>query len=130
MVNQSDNIERGDIMLTKLPQPVAAFFHTANASDPDAFIANFTDNAILIDGAREYSGIIKIKEWSKTDLFAANVKYEVTNAAQHNQETIVTAKVDGNFDKTGLPDPLMLDHHFIIAEGKISRLTVQISKAS
>jgi hypothetical protein len=117
-------------MLTKLPQPVAAFFHTANDSDPDAFIANFTDNAILIDGAREYSGIIAIKEWSESDLFAAKVKYEVTNTAQRNQETVVTAKVDGNFDKTGLPDPLMLDHHFIITEGKISRLTVQISKTA
>jgi hypothetical protein len=117
-------------MLTKLPQPVAAFFQTANDSASDGFIANFADNAILIDGAREYSGIIAIKEWSETDLFAANVKYEITNTAQRNQETVVTAKVDGNFDKTSLPDPLILDHHFIITEDKISRLTVQISKAS
>ncbi len=115
-------------MLTKLTQPVAAFFHTANAPDPDAFIANFTDNAILIDGAREYSGIIAIKEWSETDIFAAKVKYEVTNTTQHNEETVVTAQVDGNFDKAGLPDTLMLDHHFILTEVKISRLTIQISK--
>jgi hypothetical protein len=115
-------------MLTKLPQSIAAFFHTANRPDPDAFIANFTDNAVLMDGAREYNGRIAIKEWSETDIFAAKVKYEVTNTAQHNKETVVTAQVDGNFDKAGLPDPLMLDHHFILTEGKISRLTIQISK--
>ncbi len=114
-------------MLTKLTQPVAAFFHTANGPDPDGFIANFTDNALLIDGTHEYSGIKAIKEWSETDLFASQVKYEVINTAQRNNETVVTARVDGNYDKTGLPDPLMLDHHFIITEGKISRLTIQIS---
>lgn len=117
-------------MLTKLPQPVAAFFHAANGLDLDAFIANFTNNAILIDGTHEYSGINAIKEWSETDVFAAKVKYEVTNTVQRDQEIVVTARVDGNFDKTGLPDPLMLDHYFIITEGKISRLTVQISKTS
>jgi hypothetical protein len=34
----------------------------------------------------------------------------------------VTAKVDGTFDRTGLPDPLVLSHHITVKEGKIAML--------
>jgi hypothetical protein len=33
------------------------------------------------------------------------VTLEVTAVAAKGGETIVTTKVDGNFDRTGLPDP-------------------------
>lgn len=36
--------------------------------------------------------------------------------------TIVTAKVDGDFDKTGLPDPLLLDFHFTVANTNKKRV--------
>ena len=35
---------------------------------------------------------------------------------------VVTSEVDGSFDKTGLSNPLILDIHFRVMEGKIKEL--------
>jgi len=40
--------------------------------------------------------------------------------AERNGEIVVTVNCDGTFDKTGLPDPLLLDHHFTLAGDKIA----------
>ena len=41
-----------------------------------------------------------------------------------NTQTIVTAKVDGDFDKTGLPYPFLLDFHFTVVNEKITKLEI------
>ena len=41
-------------------------------------------------------------------------------------KTIVTLRVDGNFDKTGLHDPLLLDFHFTLDTNKISALDIRL----
>ncbi|WP_315115780.1 hypothetical protein [Clostridium intestinale] len=41
-----------------------------------------------------------------------------------NTQTIVTAKVDSDFDKTGLPDPFLLDFHFTVVNEKITKLEI------
>jgi hypothetical protein len=32
--------------------------------------------------------------------------------------------MDGNYDKTGLPDPLVLTHYFTVRDGRIIRLII------
>lgn len=41
-------------------------------------------------------------------------------------ETILTVKVDGTFDRTGLPNPLIMAHLITIADGKITKLTCEL----
>jgi hypothetical protein len=41
-------------------------------------------------------------------------------------KTIVTLRVDGDFDKTGLPDPLLLDFHFTLDTNKIGALDIRL----
>jgi hypothetical protein len=43
---------------------------------------------------------------------------------QMGEETIVTTKVDGSYDKTYIPDPLFLDHHFTVCDNKIDTLMI------
>lgn len=115
-------------MLTKLSQPVATYFDTSNHPDKVAFVSNFSDDAVLVDDGREYKGIAEIQEWSNVNVFAAELKYEITKVVlniERSDETIVTAKVDGTFDKTGLPDPLLFDHHFTVEKGEIVRLSIR-----
>ena len=33
-------------------------------------------------------------------------------------------RIDGTFDRTGLPDPLLMHHSFRVADGKIAELKV------
>jgi hypothetical protein len=110
-------------MSTELPQSVATFFRIVNESDPKAFLTVFSENAVVWDEGHEYHGTKAIKEWSDRHLFRDHVTFEVRNAVQSNNETVVTTKVDGTYDKTGLPNPLLLDLRFGVKNNKIAALT-------
>jgi hypothetical protein len=47
------------------------------------------------------------------------VTLDVIEVAEGAGQTIVTVKIDGTFDRTGLPDPLLMDHCFTLAADKI-----------
>src|SRR6266478_7000052 len=108
-------------MTTKftLPQPIEHYVRTVNAGDADAFFALFADDAVVRDVNREIRGLDAIKKWARTDIFAVQARFEVTNVSEKDGRTIVTVKIDGTFDKKGLPDPLLMDHAFVISGGKI-----------
>jgi hypothetical protein len=84
---------------------------------------SFALNAVVKDVGREIRGIAAIKEWANQEIFAVNVTLDVREVAARDGQTIVTVKIDGTFDRTGLPDPLLMDHCFTIAGDKISVLT-------
>jgi len=84
---------------------------------------SFALNAVVKDVGREIRGIAVIKEWAHQEIFAVNVPLDVREVAARDGPTIVTVKIDGTFDRTGLPDPLLMDHCFTIAADKISVLT-------
>ena len=114
-------------MTTPLPQTVAAYIRAINHHDAAAFITLFADGAVVNDVGREFRGLAAIKAWSDREIFEAQVALEVVDVADRNGETVVTAKVDGNFDRTGLPDPLILSHHIMVEGDKIVGLTCQLA---
>ncbi|MDV4149909.1 nuclear transport factor 2 family protein [Clostridium sp. AL.422] len=111
-------------MKIKLQEPIETYFSTTNNSDQKNFISIFAEDAVVIDEGQEYVGLDKIQKWSEKHQFAAKIRLEATNVIEKNDMTIVTAKVDGDFDKTGLPDPLLLDFHFTVSEGMITKLEI------
>ena len=48
----------------------------------------------------------------------------VTNVINHHSNFIVTANVDGNYDKRGLPDPLVLAFYFTAHSDLIVQLII------
>jgi len=40
----------------------------------------------------------------------------------HHGDTYVRARYDGDYDKTGLPDPLIMTNYFSVRDGKIVSL--------
>ena len=50
-------------MDTTLPAPVRTYITASNAFDGDAVIAAFTDDAVVNDTRREFSGLIAIRAW-------------------------------------------------------------------
>ncbi|QDU26488.1 SnoaL-like domain protein [Anatilimnocola aggregata] len=116
-------------MTIQLPPLAAAYVQATNQQDAAAFLRLFDDNAVVNDAGREFRGREAIKEWSESDIFAANVTLEVTAAKEEPQETVVTTKVDGTFDKTGLPDPLFIDQHLQFRDGKIAALACRLVTA-
>ena len=108
----------------RLPGPVANYVRAVNAGASDEFLASFADNALVVDVNRELSGLDAITDWASADIFGAHVHFDVLNVSERQGRTIVTLKVDGTFDRTGLPDPLLMDHEFKLAEGKIAELRI------
>jgi ketosteroid isomerase-like protein len=103
----------------KLIKPVETYIHSVNAGDAAAFQSSFADDAVVKDVGREFRGTVAIKEWADQEIFAVNVTLEVIKAVERDGETIVTVKIDGTFDRTGLPDPLLMEHCFTVAGDRI-----------
>lgn len=116
-------------MNIKLQEPIETYFNASNNPDPNKFISIFAEDAIVKDEGQEYVGLVKIKEWSEQHHFAAKIKLKITNVVEKNSITIVTAEVDGNFDKTGLPDPLLLNFHFTILKGMVNKLEILFAES-
>jgi hypothetical protein len=114
-------------MTTPLPRTVAAYVRAINSHDAAAFLALFADGAVVNDVGREFRGPAAIKAWSDREIFDVQVTLEVLDVADRDGETVVTAKVDGNFDRTGLPDPLLLRHHITVEGDKIVGLTCRLA---
>ncbi|MGH9970909.1 MAG: nuclear transport factor 2 family protein [Pyrinomonadaceae bacterium] len=111
----------------KMPQPIAAFIEATNNHKTDEFLATLSDSAVITDEAQDYSGIAAIKEWSDEKYIGAKVTLEVVDIIDRDGKTIVTFEVDGNFDKTGLPDPFIMDFHFTVDGNKIAALNIRLA---
>ena len=112
---------------TKLPKPVENYIRAINGRDADAFLSGFASDALVRDVGREIRGSAAIKEWANNEIFAVNVTLHVVDAAERDGQTIVTVKIDGTFDRTGLPDPLLMEHCFTVAGDKIATLTCRLA---
>jgi hypothetical protein len=112
---------------TTLPETAAAYIQATNNHDAAAYLALFADDALVNDAGRTFRGIAAIKAWSDREIFDAQVTLEVLDVADRGGETVVTTKVDGNFDRTGLPDPVVINHQITVEGGKIVGLTCRLA---
>jgi hypothetical protein len=87
-------------------------------------IAAFADDAIVNDARREFWGVDAIRRWSDKEIIGDKVTMDVKEVREHYGEFIVDAVVDGNFDKSNLPDVIVLTHYFTIHNDKIVRLII------
>ncbi len=111
-----------------LPQVIADHVAAHNQPDPQAFLETFAPDAILNDAQREFLGHDAIRAWAAKEIFGDNVTLEVQKAWEHPSSIIVHAKYKGDFDKTNLPDPLILTNYFVLKDGKISQLITLLNK--
>jgi hypothetical protein len=110
--------------LAGLSPPVAAYVEATNAFDLEGLLALFADDALVNDQLRDYWGKPAIREWAARDIVDQSLTMEVTTVIEHYGSFIVTANVCGNFDMTGLPDPLVYAFYFTPHGDRIVRLII------
>jgi len=113
-----------------IPTPIAAYIAATNAFDADALIGCFAEGALVNDQLRDYWGLDAIKAWAKREIIGDKVTMEVVKVVVHFGDAIVTAHVDGDYDKTGLPGLLTLAFHFTVRADKIVRLIILNNRAA
>jgi hypothetical protein len=111
-----------------LPAPVLAYVAATNAFDIDAFMATFAEDALVNDHRNEFAGCEAIRAWAQREIIGDGVTMHVTGATFRGNAVAVTARIDGNFDKTGLPNPLVLTFYFSISGGRIVQLIIVHNK--
>jgi hypothetical protein len=107
-----------------LPSAIADHVTAVNAFDEDAIVATFTSDALVNDARREFWGAHSIRRWVAKEMVGDRVTLQVTEVVQHHDMTIVRARYDGEYDKTNLPDELIMTNYFTLQDGKIDSLFV------
>ena len=123
-VHSQTPVARAVLQERDVPPPVAAFVRAVNAMDHAALVALFAQEALVNDQLRDFWGLPAISAWLDSEVVGAGLQLTVRATVRHFDDIVVTAEVAGNFDKTGLPTPLILDFHFSIDAGLICRLII------
>jgi ketosteroid isomerase-like protein len=114
---------------TGLDAVIAEHIAAVNAGDEDAIVATFADDALVNDARREFWGAEAIRRWVAKEMTGDHVTIDVTEVIEHHGDTIVRGRYDGTFDKTNLPDELVLTSYFTVRDGKIVKLIVIFNTA-
>jgi hypothetical protein len=107
-----------------ITRPVTEYIEASNTFDGDRMIAAFAEDALVNDAKREFWGADAIKSWLDEEVIGDRVTMDVTDVVGHHDTIIVAARMDGDFDKSKLPDEIILTHYFTLAEGKIATLII------
>jgi hypothetical protein len=93
-----------------------------NACDTDAIMATFAPDAYVNDNHREFRGTGAIRRFIEKEIVGDNVTMDVREVVEHYGDTIVRAAYEGDFDKTNLPDEVILSNYFSVRDNKIVSL--------
>jgi ketosteroid isomerase-like protein len=115
---------------TALPPVVAEHIAAVNAFDTDRIVSTFAPDAYVNDNRREIWGTEAIRKFMSKEFTGDHVTMEVREVIDHYGDIIVRARYDGTYDKTGLPDELVMTSYFGIRDGKITSLTVIFNQPS
>jgi SnoaL-like domain len=112
------------ISTVKLGGVVAEHIAAINAFDEDAIVGTFADDALVNDMRREFWGRDAIRGWVGEEIVGDRVTIEPIEIVEHHGQTIVRGRYDGDYDKTNLPDELILTNYFTVEDGKIATLII------
>jgi hypothetical protein len=107
-----------------LPTLVAAYVEATNSFDLDGLLTAFADDALVNDQLRDYWGKAAIRNWAERDIIGERLTMDVTEVIEHYGNFIVTANIDGDFDKRGMPNPLVLAFYFTPHSDRIVQLII------
>lgn len=111
----------------QLPTPIEQYLQAINSHDPAALQRCFAHDAVVNDLKHEYHGPTEIRSWADREIFAVNVTLKPRSVREADGQVILTVEVDGSFDRTGLPDPLVMEHSLTYSGSFITSLCCQFA---
>jgi hypothetical protein len=117
-------------VITELPPIVAEHIAAVNAFDTDRIVNTFAADAYVNDNSREIWGADAIWKLMDKEIVGDHVTMEVREIFDNYGDIIVRTKWDGSYDKTNLPDELIVTSYFSLRDGKIVSLFVIVNQPS
>ena len=108
---------------------VESFVDAVNAFDTDRLIDLFAQDAYVNDQLRDFWGIGAISKWIRREIVGTHFSMDVLSAKKHFGDMMLSAKVSGDFDKTGLPDPMILSFIISVCDGRIAKLIILLTRS-
>jgi hypothetical protein len=118
------------MIATELKGVVADHIAAVNAHDTEGIVATFADDAYVNDNRREIVGQDAIRRFVAKEFVGDKVTMEVVEVVDHYGDIIVRAEYDGTYDKTNLPDVLIMSTYFSLRDEKIVSMTVIFNQPS
>ena len=112
-----------------LPPAVTRHLTACNGHDIDAWMATFAPDALVNDVQREFDGAEAIRAFAAKEIFGDSVTFTPLLALDRHGDVTVHARTEGTYDKTGLPDPLVLSLYFSLRDDRITQLIIIHNKA-
>jgi hypothetical protein len=111
-------------MSTGISPAAQRYVDAVNAFDINAVLATFAPDALVNDNHREFADRDAIRMWVTDEIVGDRVTMEVTEVIERSGITMLRARYDGDYDKTNLPDELILTNYMIIREDLITALFI------
>lgn len=108
-------------MTLELPEPISAYFE-ADRSNKSAVGDCFTDDAVVIDEKKTYTGRDSIQAWKEHSDTKYTYTVEPIAIAVDGDRTVVTAHLVGSFAGS----PLDLRYAFALKDNKIASLEITL----
>jgi SnoaL-like domain len=109
---------------------IAEHIRAINAFDLEAIVATFAMDAYVNDNRREIIGNKAIRRWIEKEIVGDHVTIQVREVLDHYDGTIVRGAYDGTYDKTNLPEELILSNYFTVRNGKVVSLIIIFNQPS
>jgi hypothetical protein len=103
---------------------IAAHIAAINKLDLDAIMETFADDALVNDASREFWGSAHIRAFIAKEFVGDRVTVDPVEIVDNAGMWCVRCRYDGDYDKTGLPDPLVMTNYFRLRDDKIVSLII------
>jgi SnoaL-like domain len=109
---------------------IAEYVKAINAHDNDAIMATFAKDAYVNDNRRHIAGVDAIQGWVAKEVVGDKLTIDVREVIDNYGDTIVIGAYDGTYDKTNLPEELILTSYFSVRDNKIVSLAIIFNQPS
>ena len=116
-------------MTNQLPSVIQRHIDAVNAFDTDAVVATSAADALVNDNHRDIRGTDAIRAWVAREIVGDRVTMDVVAVVDQPGVSAVRARYDGDFDRTGLPDEVILTNYFVVRDDRIAALLVIFNTA-
>jgi len=118
------------ITLDQAPAVVGEHLRAVNAFDLDGIVATFADDAYVNDNSREIRGIEAIRAFMAKEFVGDSVTVEPVELLDHYGDIVVRGRYDGTYDKSNLPEVLVMSSYFAMRDDKIVSLAIIFNQPS